>query len=147
LYKLLGNKLLVTELLFRGSIHGWTPQDFHSRCDHKGPTICLFKIKDGDCIGGFTNAQWSSPNQHKYEGDQDAMLFNLSFCRHFPSQPNIPNKIACYKPFGPSFTEGNGFELSAWDNPMNGNHTCYSHTNKLAFRIPTDEAGLNMLTN
>jgi hypothetical protein len=53
---LLGNKKLVTTLLFSGSEHGWKEKDFHSRCDNKGPTICLYKIKDGDCIGGFTKA-------------------------------------------------------------------------------------------
>jgi hypothetical protein len=57
---LLGNKKLVTVLLFRGSQHGWKCIDFHSRCDKKGPTISLFKVKDGDCIGGFTEAQWES---------------------------------------------------------------------------------------
>ena len=56
LLQLLGNKILVTALLFRGSEHGWEGKDFHSRCGKKGPTISLFKIKDGDCIGGFTNA-------------------------------------------------------------------------------------------
>jgi hypothetical protein len=57
LLKLLGNKLLVTSLLYSGSIHGWKFKDFHSRCDRKGPTISLFKIKyGGDCIGGYTNA-------------------------------------------------------------------------------------------
>jgi hypothetical protein len=56
LMKLLGNKKLVTALLFRGSEHGWWAEDFHSRCDKKGPTISLFKVKDGDCIGGFTKA-------------------------------------------------------------------------------------------
>jgi hypothetical protein len=54
--KLLGNKRLVTYMLYRGSEHGWKFIDFHSRCDNKGPTISLFKIKDGDCIGGYTKA-------------------------------------------------------------------------------------------
>ena len=56
LNKLLSNKRLVTVLLYRGSDQGWMFKDFHSRCDHKGPTISLFKIKDGDCIGGYTTA-------------------------------------------------------------------------------------------
>jgi hypothetical protein len=56
LLKLLGNKRLVTTLLYSGSIHGWMYKDFHSRCDGKRPTISLFKVKDGDCIGGYTNA-------------------------------------------------------------------------------------------
>jgi hypothetical protein len=55
LLKLLGNKKLVTSLLYSGSIHGWDPIDFHSRCDNKGPTITLIKVEDGDCIGGYTN--------------------------------------------------------------------------------------------
>ncbi len=57
LLKLLGNKQLVTTLLYCGSIHGWMAKDFHSRCDGKRPTISLFKVKNtGDCIGGYTNA-------------------------------------------------------------------------------------------
>jgi hypothetical protein len=56
LMKLLGNKKFVTALLFRGSEHEWMGKDFHSRCDNKGPTISLYKVKDGDCIGGFTKA-------------------------------------------------------------------------------------------
>jgi hypothetical protein len=56
LYELLGNKGILTALLFRGSEHGWKWKDFHSRCEKKGPTISLFKVKGGDCIGGFTTA-------------------------------------------------------------------------------------------
>ena len=56
LFKLLGNKLLITTLLYCGSIHGWNYIDFHSRCDGKSPTISLFKVKNGDCIGGYTSA-------------------------------------------------------------------------------------------
>jgi hypothetical protein len=56
LFKILGNKQLVTTMLFRASEDGWSPEDFHSRCDKKGPTLSLFKIQDGDCIGGYTAA-------------------------------------------------------------------------------------------
>lgn len=78
--------MVVTTLLYRGSDHGWKYKDFHSRCDYKGPTISLFKIKDGDCVGGYTTAQWSSPDDEKSIGDSNALLFNLSCCRHFPSK-------------------------------------------------------------
>ena len=57
LLKLLGNKRLVTRPLYCGFTHGWYPEDFHSRCDGKHPTISLFKVKKtGECIGGYTNA-------------------------------------------------------------------------------------------
>jgi nitrite reductase/ring-hydroxylating ferredoxin subunit len=56
LLKILGNKQFITTLLYSGSIHGWKAKDFHSRSDNKGPIISLFKIKDGDCVGGYSKA-------------------------------------------------------------------------------------------
>ena len=56
LHKLLNNKKIVMTLLYRGSRDGWEYDDFHSRCDGKSPTITLFKLKDGPCIGGYTEA-------------------------------------------------------------------------------------------
>ena len=79
LLQILGNKQLVTTLLLRASEHGWTAKDFHDRCDGKGPTISLFKIHDGDCIGGYTNVKWSSGEPYGMSyADNEAMLFNLT---------------------------------------------------------------------
>ena len=76
MHSLIGNKRRITNPLYRASEDGWMHKDFHSRCDNKGPTISLFKIENGDCIGGFTNVQWQS--ERKYEHDSEAMLFNLT---------------------------------------------------------------------
>ena len=47
----------IKKMLYRGSEHGFMGKDFHGRCDGKGPTISLFKLKDNDnCIGGYTEA-------------------------------------------------------------------------------------------
>jgi hypothetical protein len=43
-----------TVLEYRGSDHGWWSYDFHDWADNKDWTVSLFKIKDGDCVGGFT---------------------------------------------------------------------------------------------
>ena len=40
LRSILGN--IVVSLLYRGSLHGFMPQDFHQRCDYKSPTLTLF---------------------------------------------------------------------------------------------------------
>ena len=77
LYKLLGNKRFFTVLLFCGSMHGWMAEDFHSRCDGKGPLVSLFKMKDGDCIGGYTKAQFSSPYPGQWFVDPESLIFNL----------------------------------------------------------------------
>jgi hypothetical protein len=41
--------------MYKGSRDGWKMIDFHIACDNKGgPTISLFKMNDGSCIGGYT---------------------------------------------------------------------------------------------
>ena len=47
-------------LLYRASVDGMTPADFHRCCDNKGPTLVL--IKSGEYIcGGYTSQSWISP--------------------------------------------------------------------------------------
>lgn len=80
----MGNRIFETFLLYRGSRDGWTGKDFHSRCDDKGATISLYKIKDGSCFGGFTSESWL-PNEW-YKSDNTAMVFNLTQKRLFLSK-------------------------------------------------------------
>lgn len=37
---------------------GWSMEDFHERCDKRGPTISLFKVREDAIFGGFTSASW-----------------------------------------------------------------------------------------
>ncbi len=84
---LLGNKTILTTLLYRGTTTGWSALEFHQRCDYNlFPTISLFKIKDGDCIGGYTTVQWTSQMAGGFMKDDTATLFNLSKCRQFASK-------------------------------------------------------------
>ena len=140
LLSLLGNKRLVTTLLYRGSDHGWYAYDFQSRSNYKGPTIILFKIKDGDCVGGYTTAQ-REPSL-MFVDDSDAMLFNLSCRRHFPNKGK-GGEILCSQIEGPWF--GNN-ELIAFGEPFNGEECCESQANEECYGIPMVD-GKNMLTN
>ena len=140
--KLLGNKKLVTVLLFRGSQHGWMHKDFHSRCDKKGPTISLFKVKDGDCIGGFTTCQWDSSGG--FYADKDSFLFNLSSSRQFPSQQG-KGGINGYPNYGPAFGCKTFADLRA-EEPFNGDNQCCSGANCSGYLI-SKEGDKNMLTN
>ena len=137
----LGNKRYVTVLLYSGSIHEWSLEDFHRRCDLKGPTISLFKVKDGDCIGGYTEAEWSSDGK-KHICDNDTFLFNLSCSRLFPNK-NTGKEIFCTSDEGPSFGIN---ELCASIEPFNGEKNCTSYANADGFGILAED-GKNMLTN
>ena len=145
---LLGNKRLVTALLYRASEHGWEGKDFHDRCDEKKGTLCLFKIKDGDCIGGYTVAQWlslSSDDDNHSGHDCDAMLFNLNSRRHFPSK-RTGSDVWSHKEMGPCFMEGSGCELGVFE-PFNGEDSCQSIAKLPGYQITVDINGVNMLTN
>ena len=77
-----GKQVYETVLEYRGSDHGWGPDDFHERADNKGWTVTLFKILDGDCVGGFTTQSWDPDKyDNNWVRDDNAFLFNLSCAR------------------------------------------------------------------
>ena len=48
-------------LCWRASIHGWSAQTFHRRCDGRGPTVTIIKV--GSYIfGGYTDKSWRCMN-------------------------------------------------------------------------------------
>jgi hypothetical protein len=119
-------------------------KDFHRLSDNKGPTLTLLQIQDGDCIGGFTNQSWSSPDGYvKHMKDSGAFLFNLTRCTSFPC---IKHEwaIRCKKDWGPHF--GNG-ELRVYGEPFNKPNACWSNANASGYKIPVNSEGINMLTN
>ncbi len=145
LLKLLGNKPVTLTLLYSGHLHGWTPKDFHSRCDSKGRTVSLYQIEQGDCIGGYTSQCWESPVGWVYKADSSAFLINLTRSRHFPSEATIDH-IFCSSNYGPCFNGGIYAELFARNKPFNGKDKCESWANRYAFNIPLVN-GKNHLTN
>ena len=51
----------VIELL---CMDAWSAQNFHTRCDNKGPTVIIVKV--GECIfGGYTDQNWQG-NKHTF---------------------------------------------------------------------------------
>ena len=130
----------IKKMLYRGSRDGFTFKAFHDRCDEKGPTISLFKLKhNGDCIGGYTSAQWSSDD--RFKRDPCALVFSLSHQRSYkiikPDQA-----IGCRKDFGPSF----GNALYAPYEPFNGDNACYSESNQSTYEYIGDSNGVHDLT-
>ena len=55
LRELLGGRMFDLMLLYRGSLHGFTADQFNAQCGSHQPTITLFYIVDASCIGGFTS--------------------------------------------------------------------------------------------
>ena len=116
-------------------------KDFHERCDDKGPTISLLKIKDGDCIGGYTKAQFSSEYGKRIK-DSTALLFNCTKQRSFPCVNNGISTIVGESE-GPRFGLG---DLEVFE-PFNAYSRCLSMANIGSYKIPVDQDGKSLLTD
>jgi hypothetical protein len=61
LLRFLNNRKSPLKLCYRASLHGWSSQDFHSRCDKIAGTVVLIKV--GNWIfGGYTDQTWQGKN-------------------------------------------------------------------------------------
>ena len=130
-------------MLYRGSIDGFTAEAFHERCDNKGPTISLFKLEhNGDCIGGYTEAQWSSDEKGSWKRDPCALVFSLSHQRSYKFI-NPEKAICCLSIWGPWF----GGALCAVNEPFNGDNNCWSNPDRPEYeRIGVASGGASDLT-
>jgi hypothetical protein len=97
-------------LLYRASRDGNTAAEFHAKCDNKGATIAVAKIKDSEqIVGGYNPLFWDSSDSYKST--------NGSFIFSFTDRTNLQTaKVGycnenqysayCYQYYGPSFGRG-----------------------------------------
>ena len=64
------------ELLFRGTRDGMYSQNFHEKCDDKGPTITLFRNDKGNIFGGYLPISWK--NTGEYQNENRCFIFTLT---------------------------------------------------------------------
>ena len=96
----LGKKNLEFKKLYKMSRDG-DKKIFHQKCDNKGPTLCLFKIKDKDIrYGGFTSVSWDSNTGEKR--DENAFIFSINNKKMFKTT-NYNSSIFCSENYGPFF--------------------------------------------
>ena len=72
-------------MLYRLTRDGNSPKIFHEKCDNKGPTLVLTKIKNGgNILGGYSPLSWDSSSGPK--NDLDSFLFSLTLIKSFLKQ-------------------------------------------------------------
>ena len=80
------NKL---ELLYRGSRDGSNSKDFHSKCDNKGATLCLYKNDKNFIFGGYNPISWDVKGG--WIKNDESFLFTLTNVHN--TEPNkFPHK-------------------------------------------------------
>ncbi|KAL9958573.1 hypothetical protein ACROYT_G035603 [Oculina patagonica] len=68
---------------YRSAVNGWWNNNFHHRCDNKGPTITLARQahsdqKDSYIFGGFNDHSWKDYDPTRIIPSSKAFLFSLS---------------------------------------------------------------------
>ncbi|KAJ3440359.1 pep-cterm sorting domain-containing protein [Anaeramoeba flamelloides] len=118
---------------FNSRTDGWRTQTFHEKCDNKGKSIVLIKLKNQSLFGGFAAIDWDYTTYGwKQSTGNKSFLFSLiSLDPNFkePLKMHIyqhkDNEINCHPNFGPAF--GGGRDLSLGWNNQNMNEWNYSN--------------------
>jgi len=64
------------KLLYRASEDGKSYNDFHNKCDNKGPTVSFIRTTNGNRFGGFTTHAWDQTGNFK-SNDPHCFIFSL----------------------------------------------------------------------
>ena len=113
IYEWTGGKNM--ELYYRGTRDGMSAQQFHNRCNNKGPTISLIKNEKGYNFGGYAAIDWESYGD--YRSAPDSFIFTLTNMYNItPTKfPDSNQGVSIYdhSSYGPTF--GGGFDISTFN--------------------------------
>ena len=76
--KIFSNKIFLSRILYRATIHGDDAKTFHSLCDYKNNLLFLVKTKKNYRFGGFTTKMISPRDHDKAIRDDDSFCFSLN---------------------------------------------------------------------
>ncbi|RIA80316.1 hypothetical protein C1645_810494 [Glomus cerebriforme] len=109
-------------LIFRASRDGNTPEAFHRKCDNKGATIVVVKIKGTKrLVGGYNPLDWVQSSSYT-KNTQESFIFHFNDYRDTNTGKigrviNAANALICNNSWGPIF--GNTFTKRSYDLVMN----------------------------
>ncbi|KAJ6245152.1 hypothetical protein M0813_20601 [Anaeramoeba flamelloides] len=112
---------------FNSRTDGWKYQTFHEKCDNKGKSIVLIKLKNNSLFGGFAAIDWDSTGKCKQSKGNKSFLFSLiSLDPNFLEPLKIPiyryqnTEIGSYSNNGPIFgCGGHDLRLGSSNKNMN----------------------------
>jgi hypothetical protein len=114
-------------LLYRGTTHGFSSSDFHTKCDGSANTLTVIETTKGFIFGGFTPIAWDSTNSNKADNSRKSFVFTIKNPRG--SEPrkfalkDASRAIHCHSSRGPSFGNFNDIHIA---NDCNQNTTSYT---------------------
>eukprot|EP01012_Entosiphon_sulcatum_P041529 TRINITY_DN5537_c0_g1_i6.p1 TRINITY_DN5537_c0_g1~~TRINITY_DN5537_c0_g1_i6.p1 ORF type:complete len:308 (-),score=67.55 TRINITY_DN5537_c0_g1_i6:10-897(-) len=87
-------------LLFTAQKDGWAGQQFHAKCDGKGPTVVLLHSTTGCVFGGYAAASWEGGGG-AYIAAPTSFIFTISNPYGIP-----PTRFGCTEPQSALYGQG-----------------------------------------
>ena len=99
--------------------------EFHRKCDAKGPTVTILQGKHNCFFGGYTSKNWSSQKKARAVTDETAFLFTMddnenAKCYFLPIRTDKINvAITCDQKYGPTFGGKGNYDLKTFKQGKN----------------------------
>ncbi|KAJ3425985.1 pep-cterm sorting domain-containing protein [Anaeramoeba flamelloides] len=111
---------------FNSRTDGWKNKTFHKKCDNKGKSIVLVKLKNKSLFGGFAATGWNSKIECKQSKRNKSFLFSLISLDPNFTEPlkmhiylNTFREIYCDPDCGPTFGRGSDLSIGRGKEDMN----------------------------
>jgi hypothetical protein len=143
-----------SQLLWRGTRHGFGAEYFHRRCDGRAPTLTLIEDTDGNIFGGFTPVEWESSPYGKDKADPSlkSFVFTLKNPHNFPARKfalkaeKKDEAIYCDSSYRPDLGGPHFCDIRVSDN-CNANTSSWTHQFGRCYANDTGLDGKTFLTN
>ena len=122
----LDNRNFIPVLLYRKTVDGSSPQDFHSKCDNKGNTMIFIQTTDYSVFGGYTEANWDGCGAKR---DKSSFIFNYNGKYQAKDDKDC---IYCDPNYGPTFGTSSFYEI-LFDNSLDNGETLGGHCDNYTF--------------
>ena len=99
----INKKNIQFELIFKMSIHGYNCEDFHKKCDNKGPTLIIIQTSNNRIFGGFTPISWKNSGDKIFDKSNQTFVFSLDLNKKYEVVNLNKPAIKCSNEFGPNF--------------------------------------------
>ncbi|TNV80406.1 hypothetical protein FGO68_gene5177 [Halteria grandinella] len=116
-----GCPLKQTTLLWRGTIHTFSANEFHKLCDNKQKTLTIVKTTEGFIIGGYTSQLWNH-NAGGWKIDQSAWLFNIDQPSIFKFKKDGQYTMTSVFNTGPIFGGGHNLHIADFAHANNNSY-------------------------
>ena len=132
-----GTPISRLELLYRGSEHGFSAEEFHKRCDDSIPTTTLtFDLSEmGKAFGGFASVPWSSAHSLDYP-DHTAFIFSLTNRTKHEQYQLKEKAIRHYPTYMPTFGWAHDIYICDKCDKEPNSHSYFGHSENGTFLLP-----------